>query len=117
MCKQAKLEVLRPAARILGSNGIDARLSEGAAQPGQHQFRVSCLGVNKDYNRGRGHVLEGILLILDPREELKHPGVSESCCGCGLPLLPNNHPLLPGSLQPLREVGSGKSVVGVEPDH
>ena len=111
------LEVLRPAARILGPNGIDARLSEGAAQPGQHQLRVSCLGIDKDYNRGRGHVLEGILLILDPREELEHPGVSESCCGGGLPLLPHNHPLLPASLQPLREIGRGEPVVGVEPDH
>ena len=62
-------------------------------------------------------MLEGILLVLEPREELKHPGVSESCCGRGLPLLPNNHPLLPGSLQPLREVGGGEPVVGVEPDH
>ena len=106
-----------PAARVLGSDWIDARLCQSTAKPGQHQLRVSGLIVNEDYNRRGGHVLEGVLLVLDAREELEHPWMSESSGGGSLSLLPHDHTLLLGRVQPQGDVRAGESVVRVQPDN
>jgi len=109
--------LVKPAARVLGSDWIDARLCQSTAKPGQHQLRVSGLIVNEDYNRRGGHVLEGVLLVLDAREELEHPWMSEGSGGGSLSLLPHHHTLLLGGVQPQGDVRAGESVVRVQPDH
>jgi len=38
--------LVKPAARVLGSDWIDARLCQSTAKPGQHQLRVCGLIVN-----------------------------------------------------------------------
>ena len=62
-------------------------------------------------------MLESIFFILDPWEKLKHPGMSEGGCSGGLSLLPDNHTLRPGCIQPVGKVGGCEPVIGVQPDH
>ena len=61
-------------------------------------------------------MLEGVLLVLDPREELEHPWMSEGSGGGSLSLLPHDHTLLLGGVQPQGDVRAGESVVRVQPD-
>jgi len=61
-------------------------------------------------------VLEGVLLVLDPREELEHPWMSEGGGGGSLSLLPHHHTLFLGGVQPQGDVRAGESVVRVQPD-